>query len=242
MRVVTASIFAIFWACVHAADIASLEKFKVDYGQLSSSTSAQDANAAIVGAALPSEAALQPFWRWYRTVDASTKGLAKQVMDEAASSQPLASSAVALAHFKTIFDKDLNDYDGGVAFAAGNAAKKWPLVTAVLGETVPASTGKLTWKAYNALDAANQALAKTEIMQSEFVEAFNKNWKAEVIAIDPNTYAERMKMRANTMNTASVGKDFDSVTALDGTKGLVSNSIYAAVPTSLRERLVRIMG
>jgi hypothetical protein len=240
MRVITGSIFAIFWACVHAGDIASLEKFKEEYAKHLRTSSAHDANAGIVGVALPSEAGLQPLWRWYRTVDASTKGLAKQVMDEAGSSQPLANSAMALAEFKTVFETDLKAFDTAGDLKADNAVKKWPLVAAVLGDAEPTgATGKLAWKAYHALGADSQALAKTQIMESKFVEVFKTNWQAEVTAVAPTSYGGRMAMRANTMN--SVAKTFDGKT-LEATKGKVSNELYTALSASLGERLVRIMG
>jgi len=242
MRVITASIFAIFWACVHAADIASLEKFKEDYAaHLLTGTSAQDANAGIVGATLPSEVKLQPLWRWYRTVDASTKGLAKQVMDEADSSQPVANSAMALAHFKTIFETDLKAYGTAGDLKAANAASKWPLVAAVLGETeVTTGTGKLAWKAYHALGAASQALAKTEIMESEFVELFRTTWQTDVKAADPKSYTDNMALRANIMS--SDGKTFNDGKALDVKTGKDSNTLYTALSASLGDQLARIMG
>jgi len=244
MRVITASIFAIFWACVHAGtDIASLEKFKEEYAaHLLTGTSAQDANAGIVGATLPSEVKLQPLWRWYRTVDASTKGLAKQVMDEADSSQPVASSAMALAHFKTIFETDLKDYDKVKDLEVANAATKWPLVAAVLGTTeVTTGTGKLAWKAYHALGAASQALAKTEIMESRFVELFRTTWQSDVKSIAPKTYTDIMALRANIMSSDG-NLFYDPNTPLVAKTGLDSNTLYTALSASLGDQLARIMG
>jgi len=242
MRVITASIFAIFWACVHAADIASLGKFKEDYAaHLLTGTSAQDANAGIMGVTLPSEVKLQSLWRWYRTVDASTKGLAKQVMDEADSSQPVANSAMALAHFKTIFETDLNLYGTNGALTADTSASKWPLVAAVLGETeVTTAPGKLAWKAYHALGAASQALAKTEIMESEFVELFKTTWKNDVKTADPKSYNENMVLRANIMKGDA--KAFDGGAALTAKTGEDSNKLYTALSASLGDQLARIMG
>lgn len=243
MRVITASIFAIFWACVHAADIASLGKFKEDYAtDLLSGTSAQDANAGIMGATLPSEVTLQPLWRWYRTVDASTKGLAKQVMDEADSSQPVANSAMALAHFKSIFENDLNQYGTPGALTVATSGSKWPLVAAVLGETeVTTAPGKLAWKAYHALGAASQALAKTEIMESEFVELFKTTWQKDVKAAPHGSYTENMALRANIMN--SDAKVFNApATPLTAKLGLDSNTLYKALSASLGDELARIMG
>jgi len=241
MRVITASIFAIFWACVHADDIASLEKFKDVYAaHLLTDPNAQDANAGIMGATLPSEATLQPLWRWYRTVDASTKGLAKQVMDEAQRKQPLVNSAVALAEFKTVFAADLTTFGGNAALAVANAANKWPLVEAVLGETEPIGSGNTAWKAYRALGADSQPLAK-EMMEGEFLTLFTTQWATAFG--DATTYQEKMTLRANSISlNTPTGKQFNQNVALAQGKGKDTNLIYRAVSESMRKRLSRIMG
>jgi len=244
MRVVTGSIFAIFWACVHA-DIASLNKFKESYATHLLTHLPSDANAAIMGVALPSEAEadLQPLWRWYRTVDASTKGLAKQVMDEAQSSQPLANSAVALADFKKLFDADLKAFPAGAIadLEAANAAAKWPLVAAVLGETEPTGDGKKAWKAYRALGADSQPPAK-EMMEGEFLTLFKTQWATAFPSA--TTYKAQMTLRANSISlqTPELKQFFDSSAALVTKEGKETSQIYRAVSESMRERLSRIMG
>jgi len=237
MRVITASIFAIVWACVHATNIASLEKFKAEYATLlsSGSTSAQT-NAAIMGAAEPTDALMKPLWRWYRAVDAPDKGLAKQVMDQAAS-HPLVSSALALANFKTTFDTGLTGLN------AGNAATKWPQVTAALGDTLPvAAPDQATWTAYQALSADEQAIAKSEIMEGKFVKLFTTAWQA-ISVTDPD-YKTLMAARANTINVLHQGKPFneDAGTTILAPAGLDTNKLYSAVSESVREQMVRVMG
>jgi len=238
MRVITASIFAIVWASVHAGDVASLDKFKAEYASLmiSGSTSAKAANAAIMGAAEP-EATLEPLWSWYRAVDASHKALAKQVMDQAASN-PL-SSALALANFKTTFDTLLAT---GGALAKGNVGAKWAMVTAILGDSKPETANEDAWRAYHALDADSQAVAKTSIMEGEFVKLFETQWKADIPTT--STYPALMTARANTMNVQHAGKSFtDKAHApANAAAGLDTNKVYVAVSDSVREQMVRIMG
>lgn len=237
MRVITASIFAIVWASVHAVvDIASLDKFKEKYASLitSGSTSAKSANAAITGAAEPELATLEPLWSWYRAVDASHKALAKQVMDQAASN-PL-SSALTLATFKSTFDTLLKS---GNALDATNVDAKWAMVTAILGDSKPAPANVDAWRAYHGLDADSQAYAKTSMMEGEFVKLFEKSWKADVRP----TYKALMFARANTMNVKTKGKEFNTGTNIvDNLSGKETNLIYAAVSDNLREQMVRIMG
>jgi len=238
MRVITASIFAIVWAGVHAGDIASLDKFKAEYASLmtSGSTSAKSANAAITGAAEPEAATLEPLWSWYRAVDASHKALAKQVMDQAASN-PL-SSALALANFQTTFDTLLAT-NGGLA--KGTVVAKWAIVTAILGDSKPVANED-AWRAYHALDADSQAVAKTSIMEGKFVKLFETQWKADIPAA--STYPALMTARANTMNVQHAGKSFtDKAHAIaDAPSGLDTNTVYVAVSDSVREQMVRIMG
>jgi len=240
MRVITASIFAIVWASVHAGDIASLDKFKAEYASLttSGSTSAKSANAAITGAAEPEAATLEPLWSWYRAVDASHKALAKQVMDQAASI-PL-SSALTLATFKSTFDTLLATSG---ALSTSNVPAKWAIVTAILGDSKPAAAANEdAWRAYHALDADSQALAKTSIMEGEFVKLFETTWKGDVLST-ALTYPALMAARANTINVQHPGKKFDDKTAATvGASGLDTNKVYSAVSDNVREQMVRIMG
>jgi len=241
MRVITASIFAIVWASVHAGDIASLDKFKAEYASLmtSGSTSAKSANAAITGAAEPEAATVEPLWSWYRAVDASHKALAKQVMDQAASN-PL-SSALALANFQTTFDTLLNPK--AAPLDKSNVVAKLAIVTAILGDSKPVAANEAAWRAYHALDADSQAVAKTSIMEGAFVKLFEKRWKADVLA-KTLTYPALMAARANTMNVQHAGKKFDDVKTApkDAAAGLDTNKVYVAVSDSMREQMVRIMG
>jgi hypothetical protein len=236
MRVIAASIFAIVWACVHAADeIASLDKFKAEYASLMrlGSTSAERANAAIMGAAEPEATTLEPLWRWYRTVDASHKALAKQVMDQAASN-PLG-GVLALANFKTTFDALMGTLD------KGNVVDKWKVVLEILGDSRPSTpANQATWTAYQALDAASQAVAKTEIMEDPFVKLFETQWKGDISAT--LTYEELMAARANTMNMKTPGKLFYDNTAPTPATGLDTNKVYGAVSDGLREQMVHFMG
>jgi len=238
MRVITASIFAIVWASVHAVDVASLDKFKEEYASLMTSgdTSAQSANAAITGAAEPELATLEPLWSWYRAVDASHKALAKQVMDQAASN-PL-SSVLTLATFKSTFDTLLKTNTG---LSASTADAKWAMVTAILGDSTPAANED-AWRAYHALDADSQAVAKTSIMEGEFVKLFETDWKA--VTNGKPTYTALMAARANTMNVQHKGKQFNDKDAniAGAPSGLDTNLVYAAVSDNLREQMVRIMG
>lgn len=241
MRVITASIFAIVWASVHAGEIASLDKFKEEYAILmrTGSTSAQSANAVIMGSAETTDVKLEALWRWYRTVDASHKALAKQVMDQAASN-PLASSALALADFKTTFDTLLGVPD------ETNAPAKWLIVNAILGDSLPSVVANQpTWRKYQALDAANQAVAKTELIEGKFVKSFETLWTADVKSQNL-AYANLMTVRANTMNVKHPGKAFTDEEAAHGDiaapLGLNTNKVYSAVSDSVREQMVRIMG
>jgi len=239
MRVITASIFAIVWASVHAGDIASLDKFKAEYASLmtSGSTSAKSANAAITGAAEPEVATLEPLWSWYRAVDASHKALAKQVMDEAAS-MPL-SSALTLATFKSTFDALLAANNG---LTKSTVVAKWAIVTDILGDSKPAANED-AWRAYHALDADSQALAKTSIMEGEFVKLFETRWKADVLAT-ALTYPALMAARANTINVQHSGKKFDdkNTAIANAASGKDTNTVYSAVSDNVREQMVRIMG
>ena len=239
MRVITASIFAIVWASVHAVDIASLDKFKEKYASLitSGSTSAKSANAAITGAAEPELATLEPLWSWYRAVDASHKALAKQVMDQAASN-PL-SAALTLATFKSTFDTLLSSNGGLIVTKVDD---KWAMVTAILGDSKPALANVAAWRAYHALDADSQAYAKTSMMEGEFVKLFETKWK--VVTNARPAYTALMAARANTMNVQHKGKQFNNNNnpIAGAASGLDTNKVYAAVSDNLREQMVRIMG
>lgn len=186
-------------------EIASLDRWEQVYRStvVLANLDASAANREITGSHEPLESALQPLWRWYRTVDAAHQAKAKEVMQGAGRTATASDLAVAaVIDFKTKYDPV------GVPADEDAAENKAKIMYKVLGAREPADddTSKASWKLYQAMDASTRAAVRTAVMEKPFLEGFHKDWKA-ASDLAPNTgsYPKTLALVGNTMRGTDAG-------------------------------------
>lgn len=190
--------FVLLLAGAQAAEIASLDRWEQVYRSsvVLANLEISTANREITGSHEPVDSALQPLWRWYRTVDAAHQAKAKEVMQGAGRTATAGDAAVvAVADFKTKYDSLVT----GVTDADAEAKAK--IMYEVLGAHEPAvSATAKAWKAYQAMDASTRAAVRTAIMEKPFLGGFQAAWKtASTDPANKDKYQKTLALVGNTM-------------------------------------------
>jgi len=208
--------FVLLLAGAQADEIASLDKWEQVYRSsvVLANLETSAANREITGSHEPVDAALQPLWRWYRTVDAAHQAKAKEVMQGAGRTATAGDlDVVAVADFKTKYDTLVT------GLTHGNAAAKAKIMYEVLGAHEPADSATAeAWKVYQAMDASTRAAVRTAIMEKPFLDGFQASWKtASTDAANKDKYQTTLALVGNTMRgktgaagalgDANIGKD-----------------------------------
>jgi len=197
MRVVALAALAF---AASAVEIGSFASWSETYKTSSATVGASELNQQIIGASQPESDAHneQNLWRWYRNVGAAAQGQAKQVMDKA-SSGTSTSDAIAVADFKTNYEKEYIARQG-VPVTFDKMDKAILTMYDVLGETKPVRPSSVPlWNTYRSFNTEVQAEVKKNILRAPFVKFYTTKLNSDSAAI--TTFAAAAKFVVGTQGT-----------------------------------------